>query len=407
MPEQDDNIENFNAAAYEEQNRNSKLKFPRVPVLDEQGNPTGVTISPEEYDEATHKDKIGCPCCLAKLIAAGSKDEEDGSYKIQGTFDGHRHFRSKSLKDHKDECPFGHEEPGVRSRAFKMLEFLNTDGPKRLNWNFATGGRDPRYAEGHQDVALKRYDETPAQMRKRLEMVDAIDPKTYVASHPIKTAREAASMIAMIRTMDDPEGVYDSIDVISEGKALPLSEMIAGEDWVGLASLTQMREKLGLSMPAIVTADTENAKVVENFAGFTFVIPEQIRIGMDADDNVQGYRLLIATTDEKAAEALKRGDKVAMQGYSALDVSFANRPEFQQEIGVNQDGRHDRLILVHIRKADHVSPITANFETRMEENPVYRADYERAMHPELDDAPEYDPDDPSTWGHEGYDDYEA
>lgn len=406
MSERDDNIEGFNAKAYEEQNRSSSLKFPRVPVLDEQGNPTGATISPLQYDEQDHKDKIGCPCCLAKLIAAGSKDEEGGQYKIQGTFDGQRHFRSKSLKDHKDECPFGHEDAGVRTRAFKMLEFLNADGPKRLNWNFMNGDRQPRYADGHQDVALKRYDETAAQMRKRLEMVDAIDPKTYEATYSVKTAREAASMIAMIRTMDNPETVYESIDVISQGKALPLSEMVAGEDWVGLASLTQMREKLDLSMPAIVTADTESAQVIENFVGYTFVIPEQIRIGMDADGNVQGYRLLIATTDEKAAEALVRGDKVAMQGYSALDVSFANRPEFQEEIGVNQDGRHDKLIMVHIRKADHVSSITANFETKMEEDPVYRADYDRAMQPEPEE-PEYDPNDPSTWDYDGYDDYDA
>lgn len=406
MPEHDDNIEGFNAAAYEEQNRHSKLKFPRVPVLDEDGNPTGATISPSEYDESSHKDKIGCPCCLAKLLAAGSKDEEGGQYKIQGTFDGQRHFRSKSLKDHKDECPFGHEDVGVRTRAFKMLEFLNTDGKKRLNWNFMNGDRQPRYAEEHQDVALKRHDETHAQMRKRLAMVEAIQPKSYEATYSVKTAREAASMIAMIRTMDDPESVYESIDVISQSKALPLSEMVAGEDWEGLARLTQMREKLGLSMSAVVTADTENAHVVENFAGYTFVIPEQIRIGMDADGNVQGYRLLIATTDEKAAEALLRGDKVAMQGYSALDVSFANRPEFQKEIGVNQDGRHDKLIMVHIRKGDHVSAISANFETKMEDEPVYSASYERAMRPE-DEAPEYDPDDPSTWDRNDYDDYDA
>lgn len=213
-------------------------------------------------------------------------------------------------------------------------------------------------------------------------------------------------MVAMIRTMDDPEKVYESIDVISQGKALPLSEMIAGEDWVGLGALTQMREELGLSMPVVVTADTENAQIVKDFAGYTFVIPEQIRIGMDAEGNVQGYRLLIATTDEKAAEALVRGDKVAMQGYSALDAAFSNRPEFQQEIDVNQDGRHDRLILVHVRKADHVSPITASFETKMEENPVYSADYDRAMQPEPEE-PEYDPDDPSTWDRGDYDDYRA
>ena len=402
MPEQDDdNVGNFNAAAYEEQNRNSQLKFPRVPVLDEQGNPTGATISPAEYDEETHKDKIGCPCCLAKLLAAGGKDEEDGQYKIQGTFDGQRHFRSKNLRDHKDECPFRYPRSGAASRALKILEFLHAGGPKRLNWNFKND-RDPRYAEDHDDIALKRFRGTP----ERLANSKAIDPVIYEGTYSVKSVRDIASMVAMIRTMDDPESVYESIDVISQSKALPLSEMVAGEDWEGLARLTQMREKLGLSMSAVVTADTENAHVVENFAGYTFVIPEQIRIGMDADGNVQGYRLLIATTDEKAAEALLRGDKVAMQGYSALDVSFANRPEFQQEIGVNQDGRHDKLIMVHIRKGDHVSAISANFETKMEDEPVYRASYERAMRPE-DEAPEYDPEDPSTWDRNDYDDYDA
>ena len=405
----DDPVADFNAAAWEEQHRGSALKFPRVPVLDDQGRATGKTISPDEYVEADHKGKIGCPCCLAELIAITGKADKDSpsateaqkpdspAYLIQGTFPGQRHFKSKSLKNHHDACPFGHEKKSVRNRALKMLEFLHKDGPKRLNWNF-NNDRIPRYADGHADVALKRYNETAAQMRQRLAQVDAIDPQKLYGENTfsIKTAREAAALIAMIRTMDDPQAVYESIDVISYGKALPLTELIAGEDWVGLGSLIQMREELGLSMPTVVTADTKDAEIVEEFAGYTFVMPRFVRGGEDANGDITGFRLLIATTDNDAAEALTRGEKLAVQGYAALDAGFANRREFQDMAGLNQDFPSAQLILVHVRKGDHVSPITDNFDTAMEDRPVYAADYYRTMEPESPQD-KYDPDDPSTW----------
>ncbi len=55
----DDNIEGFNAEAYGEQNRESSLKFPRVPLLDEHGQPTGDSITPDQYNDDEHKDRIG------------------------------------------------------------------------------------------------------------------------------------------------------------------------------------------------------------------------------------------------------------------------------------------------------------------------------------------------------------
>lgn len=393
-PQDDDNIGRFNAESYAEQNRNSSLKFPRVPVLNADGHPTGQTISPAEYDEDTHKDHIGCPCCLAKLIAAGSKTEEDGSYKIQGTFDGQRYFRSQQLKDHEEACPFGHEDAGVRSRAFKMLEFLNTDGRKRLNWNFKNN-RDPQYSEHHEDVALKRYNETPAQMRARLSNIEAIDPKSYDATCSVKTAREVSGMVAMIRTMDDPAAVYDSIDVISEGKAVPLSEMIAGEDWVGLGASTQMREELGLSMPSVIAADTKDAEVITDFAGHTFIVPPMMRGGDDANGDIQAYKLLIDTTDPKAAEALMRGDKVAIQGYADLNAPMTSRPEFFELTGFKPESDTMKYMVVHVRNADHVSPITQDFETEMERKPAYRDDYLQSINPEPEE-----PENGWDWGND-------
>lgn len=392
----DDHISDFNVSAYAEQNRNSTLKFPRVPVLDDDGNPTGMTISPADYDDAAHKDHIGCPCCLAKLIAAGSKTEDDGSYKIQGTFDGQRHFKSKRLKDHKEECPFRYPRSGAASRALEILDFLHTYGPKRLNWNFKNT-RDPNYAEGHDDVALKRFKETPAEMRQRIASTEAIDPAIYEGSYSVKSVRDIASMIAMIRTMDDPAAVYESIDVISEGKALPLSEMIAGEDWVGLGSLAQMREELGLHMPSVITADTEGAHVVRNFAGYTFVVPPMTRGGDDANGDITGFRLLFMTRDQKAADILASGAKVAVQGYAELDTPMTGKPEFYDLTGIEPASDTVKYMAVYVRNVNHVAAIASNFETEMESEPVYREEYLRSI----------DPDDPSTWDRDGYDDYDA
>ncbi len=329
----------------------------------------------------------------------------------QGSYKEGRYFRSKNLKDHQDACPFGHEKASVRSRAFSMLGFLNTPGLKRLNWNFNNGTRRGEYSDNHRDVALVHHKGPPEGMMTSVDMGDdvidlsqpdanPIDPRRYRATYSVKTAGEAAAMIAMIRTMPDPETVYDSIHVISEKKALPLSEMIAGEDWVNLGSSTQMREELGLKMPSVITANTQDAHVVENFAGNTFVVPRMTRGGDDANGDITGFRVLFMTSDDKAAEALTKGDKVAVQGYAQMDVPMLERQEFFELTGIDPPGDSVKYMVVPVRNADHVSAITADFETSMEDEPVYRADYINSLNAKAAED-DYDPDDPSTW----YDDY--
>lgn len=112
--------------------RKVEPKFPAAVLLDDDGNKVDpeVLFSPDDPEVAKHRDRLGCPCCDARLRWTPLKEKTLGS--SAGKRKGF--FSSFDLDDHV-ECDLASPNDKLSAKTRNRLEFFTQDGPKVLYWN--------------------------------------------------------------------------------------------------------------------------------------------------------------------------------------------------------------------------------------------------------------------------------
>lgn len=112
--------------------RKVEPKFPAAVLLDDNGNRVEpeVLFSPDDPEVAEHRDRLGCPCCDARLRWTPLKEKTLGS--AAGKRKGF--FSSFDLGDHK-KCDLASADDKLSAKTRNRLEFFTQDGPKVLYWN--------------------------------------------------------------------------------------------------------------------------------------------------------------------------------------------------------------------------------------------------------------------------------
>lgn len=112
--------------------RKVEPKFPAAVLLDESGERVEpeVLFSPDDPDIEKHRDRLGCPCCDARLRWTPLKEKTLGS--AAGKRKGY--FSSFDLNDHV-KCDLASPNDKLNAKTRSRLEFFTQEGPKVLYWN--------------------------------------------------------------------------------------------------------------------------------------------------------------------------------------------------------------------------------------------------------------------------------
>ena len=297
-------------AAYHERNPSS-LKFPRVPLLDENGRRTGQSITREQYNPEEHEGRLGCPCCLTSLRAVGFKNRSDGRFKKQGSVEQSGYFATDgSLDNHDGVCPFGEGDSSAARRAVSMMQFLATPGRKRVNLNILYGrpngehdpgslaaqGLSAQYSHAHPEASITRFKGHTGPYTEG-------NGPDYTASISVKSVKDLIFMANVIDNTDDDGELAQEIDFVADRRAISYGELVTGRDWPGLVQLTEMRHALGLNYPSFAHADlTKDDSVVVDDQHVFYS-------GIYGDENTDYgfYQVVVATRNPKVAEMINGG----------------------------------------------------------------------------------------------------
>ena len=203
-----------------------------------------VLFSPNDLELAKHKDRLGCPCCDAKLRWTPPKDKVVGSRPRKGF------FSSKDLDDHGKSCDLASSDDKIRTQTRNRLEFFSQSGAKLLYWNIPYKNRQPRF-EGEPSPLT----ELTNVVQTGLEEGDA--PVTYQIDN-----MDDFLKLADHKPFDDP--FWDDVVIYDEEHRIAWHDFVFGSDQNSFLKSTFDQASKGAEQPKVVAVDMapiENADI--------------------------------------------------------------------------------------------------------------------------------------------------
>lgn len=196
-----------------------------------------VLFSPDDPELVKHKDRLGCPCCDAKLRWTPPKDKVVGSRPRKGF------FSSKDLGDHEKSCDLASSDEKVRTQTRNRLEFFSQDGKKLLYWNIPYKNRQPRF-----DGEKSPLTDVTHVIQTGLEEGDA--PVTYQIDN-----MEEFLKLAEHKAFDD--SFWNDVIIYDEEHRIPWHDFVFGSDQNNFLTATFDGATRGAEEPKVLAVEIE------------------------------------------------------------------------------------------------------------------------------------------------------
>lgn len=211
-------------------------KFPAAVLLDALGNKVDpeVLFSPDDPAVEDYRDRLGCPCCDARLRWTAPQEKVVGSRPRKG------YFSSFDLNDH-EECDLASSDDKLSKQTRNRLEFFTQDGPKVLYWNIPYKHMTPVFED-----AARPLTEISPVIQTGLEDGDA--PITYQIG-----SMEEFLQLAKHKPFSDP--FWDDVIVYDEEHRIAWNDFVFGDDQDHFLSSTFRQAESGASQPKVIAVD--------------------------------------------------------------------------------------------------------------------------------------------------------
>lgn len=229
--------------------RKVEPKFPAAALLDAFGRKVEpeVLFSPDDPDLNNHKDRLGCPCCDAKLRWTPPKDKVVGSRPRKGF------FSSKDLGDHGKSCDLASSDDKIRTQTRNRLEFFSQSGPKLLYWNIPYKHDKPRF-EGE-----------PSPLKEITNVIQTgLEDGDAHVTYQIDSMDEFLKL-AEHKPFDDP--FWSEVVIYDEEYRIAWNDFVFGADQESFLKTTFDQANKGAEQPKVIAVNIGSIDDKEIYVG--------------------------------------------------------------------------------------------------------------------------------------------
>lgn len=306
--------------------RKVEPKFPAAALLDEHGRKVEpeVLFSPDDPDVKQHRDRLGCPCCDAKLRWTPLKEKTMGS--AAGKRKGF--FSSFDLDDHK-KCDLASSDDKLSKKTRSRLEFFTQDGPKVLYWNIP-------YRHG--TLKLDAENASPIKELEGMKRTGREDGDG-LATYQIESMEE---FLQLSEHIDFDDAFWDDVVIYDEEHRFSWHDFVFGNESERFLTSTFDQAVQGLRQPKVTEVDI--APIKPGDARFGAYRPG-VRVAFDQDRHLY-------TIESDAVELDKTKDGHVFK--SQLIIQTESDEVFQAIIEASNSGKP---IVIHGAANNHPKEI--------------------------------------------------